>query len=89
MYTACHKGGIMEQTDTQKQFEKQIPLSVLMEQTKTKILDVINTSGLPLPILELLFKDTCSQLHSLSTQLYQEEKSKYEESLKEPAENAT
>lgn len=79
----------MEQMDTKKQFEKQIPLSVLMENTKTKILDVINTSGLPLPILELIFKDSCTQLHSLSAQLYQEEKSKYEESLKEPVENLT
>lgn len=77
----------MEQTGTQKQFETQIPLSVLIEQTKTKILDIINISSLPLPILELLFKDACSQLQSLSIQLYKEEKAKYEESLKEPAEN--
>lgn len=67
--------------------EKQIPLSVLMENTKSKILEVINTSNLPLPILELIFKDVCSNLHSLSMNIYQEEKIEYEKSLKEPSRN--
>lgn len=72
--------------DNSKNNEKQIPLSVLMEDTKSKILEVINTSNLPLPILELIFKDACSNLHSLSVNIYQEEKEKYEKSLKEPIE---
>lgn len=72
--------------DNSKNNEKQIPLSVLMENTKSKILEVINTSNLPLPILELIFKDACSNLHSLSVNIYQEEKEKYEKSLKEPIE---
>lgn len=66
--------------------EKQIPLSVLMENTKSKILEVINTSNLPLPILELIFKDACSNLHSLSMNIYQEEKAEYERLLKVPNE---
>jgi len=54
--------------------ENQIPLSIAIEDTKNKLLDVINTSNLPLSILELIFKDSCSQLHSLSTNIYQKEK---------------
>lgn len=73
--------------DNSKNNEKQIPLSVLMENTKSRILGIINTSNLPLPILELIFKDACSNLHSLSMNIYQEEKAEYEKSLKEPVES--
>ena len=71
-----------------KENEAQKPLSVLMEETKSKILDVINTSGLPIPILELIFKDSCSNLRSLSMNIYQEEKTKYEQALKGADENS-
>lgn len=67
--------------NTEKQDLK--TLNIVIEETKSKLFDVINNSGLPAAILELIAKDIYMQVRDASKQVYQMEKAKYEESLKE------
>lgn len=58
--------------------------NIVIEEVKTQLFDIINNSGLPSSIQELIAKDFYVQIREASIQIYQIEKARYDESLKEP-----
>ncbi len=66
---------------------RNIPVSILIRNTKVKISEAINTSGLPASVLELVLKEMYTDIKLFSDEIYQNEKTEYEKSLKEPDQN--
>lgn len=58
--------------------------NIVIEEVKTQLFDIINNSGLPSSIQELIAKDFYIQIREAFIQIYQIEKARYDESLKEP-----
>lgn len=58
--------------------------NIVIEEVKAQLFDIISNSGLPSSIQELIAKDFYVQVREASMQIYQIERVKYEESLKEP-----
>lgn len=70
---------VMKNTE-QKNFKT---TNIVIEEVKTQLFDTISNSGLPSSIQELIAKDFYLQVRDASMQIYQIERAKYEESLKE------
>lgn len=58
------------------------PMSVALREFKEKIVEDVNSSGLPLFAIEPILKDLLSVVQMESERVYQMEKKAYEESLK-------
>lgn len=58
------------------------PLSVLMTEVKQRIATVINDSGLPIYITELILKDIYNDVMQISSQVKDSEFQSYKESQK-------
>lgn len=57
--------------------------NIIIEDVRNNLFKIISNSGLPSSIQELIAKDFYMQVRDASSQIYQMEKAKYEESLKE------
>ena len=66
-----------------KMNENLITTNIVIEDVRQQLFNIISNSGLPSSIQELIAKDFYLQVRDASIQIYNMEKAKYEESLKE------
>lgn len=59
------------------------PLSVIIKETKMKLIDACNESGLPVAILDLIIQSIYSEVHSLAEQQTAEEEVVYAKALRD------
>ena len=59
------------------------PTSMIIKETKDKLVEILNTSALPPFVLEPIMKDLYTEVAGLSQQQYLQEKTEYEKALKE------
>lgn len=57
------------------------PSSILYEEFKQKMLALINSSGLPVFVMELVLENYLTELKLLSQRQYQQDKANYENAL--------
>ncbi len=57
------------------------PIVLIREETKRKLADVINESGLPAFIIEPILSDFLNETRIVAQQQYEMEKARYEKSL--------
>lgn len=57
------------------------PITLVIEETKTKLADVINTSGLPPFVIEPMLSTFLQEAHVASKRQYEIEKLQYEHSI--------
>ena len=57
------------------------PSSVLYEEFKQKMLALINNSGLPVFVMELVLENYLTEIKLLSQRQYQQDKANYENAL--------
>jgi hypothetical protein len=65
------------------------PLTMVIKETKKKIADACNESGLPPAILDLIMQGLYSEIHSLAERQSFEEEMSYAKMGKESSENAS
>lgn len=53
------------------------PLTIMINETKVKLADVCNNSGLPISILDLIIQGIYSEIHSLAEKQALEERMHY------------
>lgn len=58
------------------------PITMVIKETKIKMINVINESGLPLAVLDLILQGVYSEIHSLVEKQVVEEERVYNEMLK-------
>ena len=58
------------------------PISVVCEDFKQDMANLINGSGLPLFIIEMVLQNYLNETRNIAIRQYQNDKAKYEESLK-------
>ena len=58
------------------------PITVIREETKEKIADVINSSGLPAFIIEPILQEFLIETKNVAMRQYEHDKKQYELSLK-------
>lgn len=58
------------------------PVNLMLEETKEKLSKIINESGLPVFIVELIIRDIYNQVSFLKQKELEKSKKDYEESLK-------
>ena len=63
------------------------PISLKLKDFKNDAVNLVNTSGLPLFVIEPILKEVLSAVQSKVEQEYQQDKIKYEQSLKEEGES--
>lgn len=63
------------------------PISLKIKEFKNTAVGLINTSGLPLIVVEPILKDILSAVQTKLDQEYLQDKANYEQSLKEEGEN--
>lgn len=56
--------------------------NIVIEDVRLQLFDIISNSGLPSSVQELIAKDFYIQVREAAMQIYQNEKVKYEKSLK-------
>lgn len=61
------------------------PLSMIIKETQTKIINACNDSGLPPAILDLVIQGIYSNIHSISEKQYYEEEKSYIKAFEESA----
>lgn len=59
------------------------PISLKIKEFKNDAVNLVNTSGLPLFVIEPILKDILSAVQSKLDQEYLQDKANYEQSLKE------
>ena len=59
------------------------PLTMIIKETKSKLANVCNESGLPFAVLDLVVKDFYLELHSLAERQSLEEETAYINAIKE------
>lgn len=57
------------------------PSSMLCEEFKQKMITLINTSGLPAFVMELILENYLAEIKLLSQRQYQQDKANYENAL--------
>ena len=65
------------------------PLTMVVKETRTKIVNICNESGLPPVILDLIMQGVYSEIHSLTEQQTANEEKAYMQTLKESDEIKT
>ena len=63
------------------------PITIIREEIKDKIAEVINTSGLPAFIIEPILSDFLIEVRNVAKHQYEYDKQQYELSLKNKDEN--
>lgn len=56
--------------------------NIVIDEIRTQLFDIISNCGLPSSVQELIVKDFYIQVREAAMQIYQNEKVKYEQSLK-------
>lgn len=59
------------------------PITVLISETRGKMINTVNDSGLPLFILDSILKDLYGEIHALSIQQEERDRKEYEQALAE------
>lgn len=59
------------------------PLTIIIKETKTKLANICNESGLPPVILDLIIQGIYSEIHSISEKQTHEEEKSYTKELEE------
>ena len=57
------------------------PASIIIKETKDKMISIINESTLPLCVIEMIINDIHNQCIIASKEEYEKDKNKYEKSL--------
>lgn len=65
--------------ENEKQVQK--PFSLLYEDFEKSISELINNSGLPISVVECIFKNVLNMLHNVSIQQLQIDKERYDKLL--------
>lgn len=76
----------MEKKENQTEIIKEKPASVLIEEFKTDLCNIINSSPLHISVKELVLKNIYNEVNLKSTQILIEEKTEYENTQKGNAE---
>ena len=63
------------------------PLTVVVKETKTKLANICNESGLPPIILDLIMQGIYSEIHSLAERQTVEEENSYVKMLEDASKN--
>lgn len=53
------------------------PMTMVVKETKTKLINACNESGLPLVVLDLILQGICSEVHALAKQQTMREEKDY------------
>lgn len=64
------------------------PITLVIEETKTKLADIINTSGLPPFVIEPILSTFLQEAHAASKRQYEIDKIQYEQALTKEQENS-
>lgn len=64
------------------------PITLVIEETKTKLADVINTSGLPPFVIEPMLSTFLQEAHVASKRQYEFDKIQYKQALAKEQENS-
>lgn len=72
----------MEKKENQTEIIKEKPASVLIEEFKTDLCNIINSSPLHISVKELVLKNIYNEVNLKSTQILIEEKTEYENTQK-------
>ena len=59
------------------------PITLVISETKNNIANIVNESKLPMFILDGIFRDLYTEIHTIAIQQEQMERSNYEKSLAE------
>lgn len=57
------------------------PITLVIEETKTKLADIINTSGLPPFVIEPILSTFLQEAHAASKRQYEIDKLQYEQAI--------
>lgn len=57
------------------------PITLIIEETKTKLADIINTSGLPPFVIEPILSTFLQEAHAASKRQYEIDKLQYEQAI--------
>ena len=72
----------MDKLENQTKIIKEKPASVLIEEFKTDLCNIINTSPLHISVKELVLKNIYNEVNLKNTQILIEEKTEYENTQK-------
>lgn len=72
----------MDKLENQTKVIKEKPASVLIEEFKTDLCNIINTSPLHISVKELVLKNIYNEVNLKNTQILIEEKTEYENTQK-------
>lgn len=61
------------------------PITMIVKETKTKLINICNESGLPPIILDLIMQGVYTELHSIAEKQASEEEAAYIKAIKENA----
>lgn len=64
------------------------PITLVIEETKTKLADIINTSGLPPFVIEPILSTFLQEAHAASKRQYEIDKIQYEQAIAKEQENS-
>lgn len=64
------------------------PITLVIEETKTKLADIINTSGLPPFVIEPILSTFVQETHAASKRQYEIDKIQYEQAIAKEQENS-
>ena len=64
------------------------PIILVIEETKTKLADIINTSGLPPFVIEPILSTFLQEAHAASKRQYEIDKIQYEQAIVKEQENS-
>ena len=64
------------------------PITMIIKETKNKLANICNESGLPPVILDLIIHDIYSEIHSIVEKQTLEDESVYAKALEESSKNA-
>lgn len=64
------------------------PITLVIEETKTKLADIINTSGLPPFVIEPILSTFLQEAHAASKRQYEIDKIQYEQAVAKEQENS-
>ncbi len=73
----------MNKVNENTSMQNLITTNIVVEDVRHQLFSIISNSNLPSSIQELIAKDFYIQVRDASKQIYEMEKAKYEESLKE------
>lgn len=68
---------------------KNMPLSMIIKETKVKLANVCNESGLPPVMLDLIMQGIYTEIHSIAERQMMEEEASYKKSVEDTVKDAS